>query len=542
MVIKADLKKQKHGFKIALAAAFLCFLLLSGSKPSSALSRYSRIQGTDRFDTSIKISEKLNLDTGFVVLVSGNNFPDALCAAPLAKKLNASLILTASSGLSESTASEVKRRGYNKVFIVGGTEAISIKVEDQLTSMGLNFERIGGKDRYETSEMIAERIGGNTVALAAGSSFADAVSFSPIAADSGIPILLTMNDKLPDSVENYIREKCPEKIYIIGGEGAVGSGIEQELKNAIRIFGKDRYDTNIKIMEAFESSLDYSNIYLVSGLDYPDALSASLIACSTKSPMYMISENITQDQQKYLKDKMLSCENINVIGGTGAVSMMSLYLVGLEDKPPAPKVNLPDWPSEITVLNAGETSIVYVRKSPSSDSDVLGYVYGNLAEVKVLDESSGWCRIKFRSYGSSQEQIGYVPASMIKKVSVDSKYEIVVDRKNQRINVYNKSGLVKQIICSSGADGVETPAGRFVTGDRGNYFITREGNVKCYYWVRLNNDYLFHSVLCTLSGDIIESEAARLGSRASHGCIRMPMDEAKWFYENISSGTLVTVQ
>lgn len=474
--------------------------------------------------------------------MSGNNFPDALCAAPLAKQLNASLILTDSSGLSENVASEVKRRGYNKVFIVGGIQAISAKVENQLTSMGLNFERIGGKDRFETSEMIAERIGGNAVAIAAGNNFADAVSFSSIAAANCIPILLTGNDKLPDSIQNYIKEKNPEKIYIIGGEGAVGAGIEHELQNTIRLSGKDRYDTNIKIMEAFEDSLDYSNIYLVSGLGYPDALSASLLACSEKSPMYLVSENLTQDQQKYLKDKMSLCKNINIIGGTGAVSMMSLYLVGLEDKPPAPKVILPDWPSKITVLNAGETSIVYIRKSPSSSADVAGYVYGNLAEVQVMDEDSGWCKIKFKNYGSSEEKIGYVPASMIKTVSVDSKYEIVVDRKNQKINVYNSSGLVKQITCSSGADGTETPAGRFVTGDRGGYFITREGNVKCYYWLRINNDYLFHSVLCTLSGDIIKSEEAKLGSRASHGCIRMPMDGAKWFYENIPSGTLVTVQ
>ena len=43
------------------------------------------------------------------------------------------------------------------------------------------------------------------------------------------------------------------------------------------------------------------------------------------------------------------------------------------------------------------------------------------------------------------------------------------------------------------------------------------------------------------NGDIIQDEAERLGQPSSHGCIRMTMENAKWFYENIPEGIPVHV-
>lgn len=541
-MVHANIKNLKVLFKVVLPAVCFFYLLFLKSYSAYAAFPFKRLAGTDRYATAVEVAKELDLNSGYVVLASGDNYPDALCAAPLAGKFNASLFLTGSSGLDSNTEDEVKRMGYNKVFIVGGTGAISAEVENRLSSMGLNVERIGGKDRYETSVKVAEKIyDKGMVGIVSGEGFADAVSFSSIAASMNIPILLTTKDSLPAAVKDFIMSKEINKYLIIGGTASIGSGIEQELKNTERIWGKDRYETNQKIMEKFEDTINLNNIYIVSGLDFPDALAASLLACKNKGALYLASEYMAKEQSEYVKSKFSAAKNITVIGGSGALSEMGMYLIGLQDNPPAPKIQLPDWPDEMTVLNADETTPVYIKQKPDANSSSLGYVYGNTAEVQVKEKVGGYYHIVFKKYGSSTDEDGYVAAGMIKTVKVNKQYMVYVDKAKQKITIYNSSGVVKEIPCSTGTVYTETPQGRYLIGGRGNYFITEAGNVKCFYWVRFNNNYLFHSVLCDLSGNIIQSEAKKIGSKASHGCIRMPLDQAKWFYDNIPSNTFVTI-
>jgi lipoprotein-anchoring transpeptidase ErfK/SrfK len=53
--------------------------------------------------------------------------------------------------------------------------------------------------------------------------------------------------------------------------------------------------------------------------------------------------------------------------------------------------------------------------------------------------------------------------------------------------------------------------------------------------------YLFHSVIVDRQGNIIRSEALKLGHPASHGCIRLSLSDAKWVYEHIKAGTKVVI-
>lgn len=541
-MIYASIKNLKILFKIVLSAVCFFYLVFLKSYPAYAAFPFKRLAGADRYATAVEVAKELNLNSGYVVLASGDNYPDALCAAPLAAKFNAPLFLAGSSGLDSGTVDEIKRRGYNRVFLVGGAGAIPAETENELISIGLNVERIGGKDRYETSVKVAEKIyDKGMVSIVSGEGFADAVSFSSMAATMNIPILLTTKDSLPETVKDFIMSKEVDKYLIIGGTASVGNEVEAELKNTERLWGKDRYETNQKIMEKFENTISPDNIYIVSGLNFPDALAASLLASKNKGALYLASEYMAKEQSEYVKSKLSAAKNITVIGGSGALSEMGMYLLGLQDNPPAPKIQLPDWPDEITVLNADETTPVYIKQKPDANSSSLGYVYGNTAEVKVKEKAGNYYHIVFRRYGSSTDEDGYVAAGMIKTVKVNKQYMVYLDKAKQKVTIYNSSGVVKEIPCSTGTIYTETPQGRYLIGARGNNFITEDGNVKCFYWVRFNNNYLFHSVLCDLSGNIIQSEAKKIGSKASHGCIRMPFDEAEWFYDNIPQNTLVTI-
>ena len=100
-----------------------------GGKSSVANDFGKRIAGTNRYETSEKIAEELG-KSDVVVLASGTNFADALAAAPLAKKMNAPIVLVKKDSLSENAKKLVKEA--KKVYVVGGENTISNKLVDEI--------------------------------------------------------------------------------------------------------------------------------------------------------------------------------------------------------------------------------------------------------------------------------------------------------------------------------------------------------------------------------------------------------------------------
>ncbi|WP_449024985.1 cell wall-binding repeat-containing protein [Peptostreptococcus stomatis] len=100
-----------------------------GGKSSVANDFGKRIAGTNRYETSEKIAEEFG-KSDVVVLASGTNFADALAAAPLAKKMNAPIVLVKKDSLSENAKKLVKEA--KKVYVIGGENTISNKLVDEI--------------------------------------------------------------------------------------------------------------------------------------------------------------------------------------------------------------------------------------------------------------------------------------------------------------------------------------------------------------------------------------------------------------------------
>ena len=91
--------------------------------------------------------------------------------------------------------------------------------------------------------------------------------------------------------------------------------------------------------------------------------------------------------------------------------------------------------------------------------------------------------------------------------------------------------------CSDGKASTPTVEGVFRVGSRGYYFYS--GDAICYWWTQFYGDYLFHSVLYNrYNGSLMDG---RLGMGLSHGCVRLNINNAKWIYDTIPSGTTVVV-
>ncbi len=122
-------------------------------------------------------------------------------------------------------------------------------------------------------------------------------------------------------------------------------------------------------------------------------------------------------------------------------------------------------------------------------------------------------------------------------------YWIDVDVAVQQVAIMRGDEVIKTMLCSTGAEGHETPLGTFEIQNRGEWFFNERYQQGAKYWVSFKDwgVYLFHSLAMDRNQQVIPEEAAKLGQPASHGCIRLSIEDAKWIYENIPAKTKVVI-
>jgi spore germination protein YaaH len=310
--------------KMIIAAIALCLSAQLVPYKTFAAPVSIRLSGTDRYDTAIKVSQDSWQSSDYVVIASGEDFPDALCAAPLAKKYDAPILLTPKAAIPTNVVAEIQRLGAKKVFIVGGTGVISSAAESLLSSLNIQSTRIQGQDRYETSAKVAQIIGtSNGVAIASGESFPDALSIAPIAAAKQMPILLTNSNTISSNIKNLALNSSGEK-YVIGGSGVISDSAVASLGSYKRLAGVNRYETNIAVIKEFSSTINFNKVYISTGNDFADALTGSAAAALTASPL-VLTDGTDSNTNSFIKSEYYNISSLKVLGGTAVVPDSIIY-------------------------------------------------------------------------------------------------------------------------------------------------------------------------------------------------------------------------
>jgi len=114
---------------------------------------------------------------------------------------------------------------------------------------------------------------------------------------------------------------------------------------------------------------------------------------------------------------------------------------------------------------------------------------------------------------------------------------------DQEVKILQGDKVIKRMTASTGMEGHETPLGTFQIQNRGLWFYNEKYKQGAKYWVSFKDWglYLFHSVAMDKDQKVIPEEAAKLGKPASHGCIRLSVEDAKWIYDNIPEKTKVVI-
>jgi putative cell wall-binding protein len=298
----------------------------TGSFTTVARPTTSRLAGDNRYATAVAIASAAYPTTADVVYVAtGDNYPDALSAAPAAVAEGAPLLLVPSSGVPSIVSDKIGDLAPDQIVVVGGPAAVPAAVFDELSALAPTV-RVSGATRYETSRLISERAFGARMPaayVATGSNFPDALSASAVAAGRGAPVILVPGGEssVDSGITTFIRDKEVASIFIAGGTSVVSPSIQAQLDamdgvSVERYAGEGRTQTSAVINHAsFTSSAD---IFLATGATFPDALAGAALAGAKRGALYVIPEACIPS---YILDDIAAfgAERVTLLGGTAAL-------------------------------------------------------------------------------------------------------------------------------------------------------------------------------------------------------------------------------
>lgn len=160
---------------------------------------------------------------------------------------------------------------------------------------------------------------------------------------------------------------------------------------------------------------------------------------------------------------------------------------------------------------------------------------------------NGWTYINgYKFYLDGNGNIKQDVTSLIGK---QSSYYLTVNRSTCVVTAYAWDSQtkgwkipVKAMTCSVGMPDTPTPVGTFTTPNKYRWH-TLMGPSYGQWCTRIVGGVLFHSVAGNnmTSHNLWYGDFNRLGSPASHGCVRLCVRDAKWIYDNCPLGTTVTI-
>ena len=186
----------------------------------------------------------------------------------------------------------------------------------------------------------------------------------------------------------------------------------------------------------------------------------------------------------------------------------------------------------------------WAKNGKTAGTGGIGYPLGALQAV-LVPKGSGAPGYTSGAYVTKGATLSGYQLSLLRKAqgySSSTSYLIFVDRSMCKVIIFKRSAsnwsLLKYWDCCVGAPATPTIKGTFTTGYKMYSFGEKKG-YSCYYATQIHSDYLFHSILYYANTRNVMD--GTMGAQVSHGCIRLWIDNAKWIYDNIHSGTKVAI-
>jgi putative cell wall-binding protein len=419
-----------------LATSLAVAGLLAGLAPLGATATgyapsVTRLAGPDRYATAAAVAATYASPQATVFVATGLGFADALSGAPVAGHLGAPLLLVSPSSVPASVRTQLQRLKPTSIVILGGPGAVSGAVEtalDGLTVPAGGATRVAGVDRYATSAAIVQAYypTADTVYIATGADYPDALSIAPLAGTRGAPLLLVGPAAIPAPVAAQLDRLRPHDIVIAGGPSAVSAAVATLLGGYLapgghvtRLSGSDRYATSATISQQGYPGLPPAPVaYVATGSGFPDALAGAPLAAKLGVPLLLVQPTAVPASVG-TELRRLKLASLVVLGGPGAIAdglllTLSFYLETGSPPPDActifPVSNV--WNVDVSGLPVAANSATMISAIGAGaylhpDFDAVG----DGIPYNVVSAATPTSTVSF-SYSSESDHVPYpIPAS-----------------------------------------------------------------------------------------------------------------------------------
>ncbi len=435
----------------------------------------------------------------------------------------------------------------DELVIVGGSGVVSDGLADHLGSCtNGTVERLAGADRYATAAAIATRwSSADTVFLATGLDFPDAIAAGPVAGLAGAPLLLTHPRALPPVTSAALSRLAPARVVLLGGPAAISSEIEAGLRarfpEVIRLAGADRYGTAASV-SAWYFELGADVAYVATGAGYVDALAAGPQAARAGAPLLLVAKDrvppaTRQELARLAPRRIVIVGSAGVIGEEVEAQLAGLASVGVDrvagrDRYATAAALAAGAPGSRMFVVTGEDFADGLAATPLTGGAPILLVSAHRLHPVTAEAIGFRAGVPCQAWSPPYPQVG-------------SGKRIIYSNSAQRVWLVDEHEQLVDTYLVSGRQGVPY-SGTYSVFSKSVDAWASYGGITMKHMVRFVRPYTwgnrlaygFHSIPRYPNGEPMQSEE-ELGQYRSGGCVRQADEKARALYEWAPIGTTV---
>jgi lipoprotein-anchoring transpeptidase ErfK/SrfK len=493
-------------------------------------------------------------------VASGENraFSDPLAAGSLCWAYDAPLLLVHSSGVpAEVRAALAEIRAVNTtvtVTVVGGSIAVPPAVTGELKRIvgpaGTVEQPWLGGDRFSLAAGIAMRVRdvaaetSRTVparALVANGTnqagFVDALAISAVSARTGVPVLLVERDRVPEATRVALAGLPAGDVIVAGGTGVVSQRVYDALGAVERWAGADRYATALSVARnaRLRGWLDGGRVGVAATV--PDSLAGATYVGRDGGPLlYVSGASIGIGPATFIQDFESVIASATVFGGTAVVpESVSAELAGAPSMPMVSSPPVGGYVAKkasvvaVTGINTTELALY------AGDTLIAKRAVGSYPTVDFGLMPMPSAGAAYRLVATNPEEGRTTWARTYRRLTYPAATSIVIDKSEFRLYLVKGDVLVASYPVAIGRPSMETPVRlwkvgmKYYTDPKGVY-----GPRKLRLFMRSGSGFVY-----TRYGIHGTNEPWVIGTKASHGCIRLYNADILKLFPQVPVGTLV---
>jgi len=521
-----------------------------------------RVGGVDRYATAVAVAKAgwpgwEGIDRVIIASGEARSYADPLAAGSLCWAYDAPLLLVEGGRVPPSVKSALSAihsvNGGLDVTIVGGPSAVSGAVVNELRSLitsGTVEQPWAAGDRYTTAAQVAARSAqvaresSRTVParafIANGTDrfgFVDALALSAVSARTGVPILLVQPGEVPAATASALRSLPVGDVIVAGGTSAVSGTVYSLTGGTARWAGQDRYATSVAVARGARDRGWLTGATACVAAAIPDALTGSTYAAKLGGPLlYSKTAALAPATAYYLAGMRGSLTSAVVLGGPNAVSAAQERELG--GSPSAPLLLSPSADQymakkgRVRVRTGVNTSEVSLYAGSTLVATRLATSYSELEFGLVAVPADG---VSLRVVATNPDGKITETSAKYRRLAYPAATSIVIDKSDFRLYLVNDDVLVKSYPIAIGRLGMETPTrlwkinAKYYTDPNGIY-----GPRKMRLYAQTGSSWVYTAY--NIHGT---NEPWVIGTKASHGCIRLRNEDILDLFARVQLGTLV---